>query len=109
MLLIGRSLHELAPQQLFLAHLAPYLNDTKTQLDGKMSQVQNENAHLIQSIKEQEAEIEKMVHGLENIITDLDNGSATLHATTEDGTLRREAREIDGEIAMRRDEQVSRL
>ena len=97
------------PQQLFLAHLAPFLKQTKVKLDGQMHGLQTENEKLVQEIRAQEEEVERMVSGLEATVADLEGGNEVIQGAAEDGKLRKDAKEIDAEIAARREGKVSRL
>ena len=104
-----QALHEVPPQQLFLAYLAPYLQETQAKLEGQMEGLKRQNEELIRGIQGQEEDVERLISGLGSVIADLEGGDTVLNGAVEDGTLREEAREIDSEIARRRDGKDSRL
>ena len=99
----GFRMHEIPPQQLFLAHLTPYLNETRTKLEAEMVQSQDENERLMKDIHGQEEEVESIINGLEAAIRDLEGANEAMEDAVEKGDVKSEAREVDREI-MGRDE-----
>ena len=99
----------MAPHHLFLAHLTPYLEETRLRTETQIQAQQDENESLVQDIKQQEEDIEKVIQGLETAIADLEDGVGVLQDAVDDGQLRQEAQELDSDITRRRDEKASRL
>lgn len=64
--------HTLPPQQLYLAHLAPYLAATETQLLSSLSTTQAENSELALLIHSQWEQAERLLSGFEKVISDLE-------------------------------------
>ncbi|KAL8807760.1 MAG: hypothetical protein Q9223_004283 [Gallowayella weberi] len=67
--------HTLPPERLFLAHLAPYLTQTETELDAELKRLQSENEELMDGIQSQREERERLVGGLEAFIVDLERAN----------------------------------
>ena len=94
--------HTLPPQSLYLAHLAPYLISTQSQLESELTAVQVENVQLAKGIEGQRDEVEKLVSGLEAVIADLEGANAVMGEAVEGGDIRKEALEVEGEIGTER-------
>lgn len=93
--------HTLPPQSLYLAHLAPYLASTQSQLETELQAVQVENEHLAKGVDRQRDEVERLVSGLEAVIADLEGANGAMSDIVEGSEMRKEAMEIDGEIGGR--------
>ena len=102
-------LHEIPPQQLFLAHLAPSLGDTKSRLETDTENSQAENITIMEETRLQEDEIENWISGLENAIRDVENASQLADEVVGDGSIRNEAASIDAETVRNTNETKSRL
>ena len=102
-------MHEIQPQQLYLAHLAPYLEETQKKLEGEMLQLQADNETLVNSIHAQEEEVERMVSDLEAVIRDLEGANEVMDQVVGDASMRTDARELHAEIAGREGKGASRL
>ena len=91
----------LPPQSLYLAHLAPYLASTQSQLETELQAVQSENERLAKGVERQRDEVERLVSGLEAVMADLEGANGAMSDVVEGSEIRREAREIDGEVGAR--------
>ncbi|MCJ1254763.1 hypothetical protein MMC24_002579 [Lignoscripta atroalba] len=91
-------LHMLPPEQLYLAHLSPYLQETQRELDGKIRGVEVENEELMEGIKRQREEVERLVGGLEGVIGDLEGANEVMDGVLGDGEVRREVVEVEMEV-----------
>ena len=91
----------LPPQPLYLAHLAPYLASTQSQLEIELQAVQAENEQLAKGVERQRDEVERLVSGLEAVIADLDGANGALSDVVDDGEVRKEAMEVDGDVGGR--------
>lgn len=87
----------LPPQSLYLAHLAPYLASTQSQLEAELQAVQIENTQLAKGVERQRDEVERLVSGLEAVIADLEGANGAMSDIVDGSELRKEAMEIDGE------------
>ncbi|KAK1141972.1 hypothetical protein N8T08_008295 [Aspergillus melleus] len=95
--------HTLSPDELYRAHLAPYLHETQTTLDLKIEATQAENAELAQRVQAQRIEIESLLSGLESVVSDLEGAAAAATQFCEENDLRKEALQMDGEVKARSD------
>ncbi len=95
---LNSSPHTLPPQSLYLAHLAPYLASTQSQLETELQAVQVENEQLAKGVERQRDEVERLVSGLEGVIADLEGANGAMSEIVEGSGIRKEAMEIDGEI-----------
>lgn len=93
--------HTLPPQSLYLAHLAPYLASTQSQLETELQAVQVENEQVAKGVERQRDEVERLVSGLEAVIADLDGANGAMGDVVEGSEMRKEAMEMDGEIGVR--------
>ena len=91
----------LPPQSLYLAHLAPYLASTQSQLETELQAVQVENQQLAKGVERQRDEVERLVSGLEAVIADLESANGAMSDVIESNEMRKEAMDIDGEVAGR--------
>ena len=93
--------HTLPPQSLYLAHLAPYLTSTQSQLEAELQTVQAENEQLAKGVEGQREEVEKLVSGLETVITDLEGANSVMEGVVVGGEVKREAMEVESELGSR--------
>lgn len=93
--------HTLPPQSLYLAHLAPYLASTQSQLETELQSVQAENERLAKGVERQRDEVERLVSGLEAVIADLEGANSAMSDVVEGGDIRKEAMDLDGETGAR--------
>lgn len=91
----------LPPQSLYLAHLAPYLASTQTQLETELQAVQVENEQLAKGVDRQRDEVERLVGGLEAVIADLEGANGAMSDVVEGGEMRKEAMEMNSDIGGR--------
>lgn len=75
--------HTLPPHKLYLAHLAPYLASTETQLLSSLSTTQAENSELALQIQSQWEQAETLLSGLEKVISDLEAANEMMGESAE--------------------------
>ena len=93
--------HTLSAEELHTAYLTPYLQQATTMLETRLSKTQEDNKALMQRIKDQRAEMESLVQGLEGVVADLEGSVEAL--TAQKGArgvnvLKAEVREMHAEI-----------
>ena len=81
----------------------------QSQLDDKLGDTQRENDVLVKNIQGQEEEMEQILQGLETAVANLDSINRELQENVEDGEIRKEAKELDAEMAGQRNGKESRL
>ena len=72
--------HELPPQQLHLAHLAPALSEYSSQLHSRQEALQSDNVEMLDRVMKQRREINALLQGLESVVSDLESGVASLQS-----------------------------
>lgn len=92
----GRS-HTLPPSDIYLAHLMPFLEKQAAEMNTRLSDTQQANTELLSTVTAQRAEIESLVHGLENVIQDLE-ASAQMMGQDEVQDLGKEIKELETEM-----------
>ncbi|PGH17127.1 hypothetical protein AJ79_01265 [Helicocarpus griseus UAMH5409] len=90
--------HTLGANELYQAHLAPYLAEAQSSLNTKLGTVQGENTRLAEKVTAQRREIEQLLSGLEAVIGDVEGAAAATAEFDENHGLRLEAQEMDEEI-----------
>lgn len=70
--------HTLPPITLYLAHLAPYLAATHTQLVAQIAATQAENESLARRIEAQRNAAGELLQGLERVVRDLEGANELL-------------------------------
>lgn len=83
-------LHALSAEELFGAHLAPFLQEATQILEARLQSSQEENRRLMEQVMEQRREVERMVQGLEAVVKDVEGSVAVL------GTGAGTGRAVDG-------------
>lgn len=90
--------HLLPPSELFLAHLTPYLCETRTRLDAQLEATQAANEELVRQIMAQRREMEGLVEGLEGVVADLEGAGEAMEGVLGSGELQGEVREVEAEL-----------
>ena len=96
----GNRLHTLSPEELYAAHLTPYLQQATEILESRLQSSQQENQALMEKITSQRAEIERFIGGIEGVVRDLE-GSVEVMGTDVGGGvegLRAEVWEMEEEV-----------
>ncbi|KAF9734987.1 hypothetical protein PMIN06_009334 [Paraphaeosphaeria minitans] len=89
--------HTLPPAEIHLAHLMPFLEAQATEMNTRLADTQQANTQLLTTVTAQRAEMEALVHGLENVIQDLET-SAQMMGQEEVQGLSKEMRELEKEM-----------
>ncbi|KAK2807548.1 hypothetical protein FQN50_005416 [Emmonsiellopsis sp. PD_5] len=90
--------HTLGANELYQAHLAPYLAQAQASLDEKLEDVQRENVRLAETVALQRKEIEELLAGLQAVIGDVEGAAAATAEFDASHSLRMEAQEMDEEV-----------
>ncbi|KAJ4357475.1 uncharacterized protein N0V89_002051 [Didymosphaeria variabile] len=89
--------HTLPPAEIHLAHLMPFLETQAAEMNTRLADTQQANTQLLSTVTSQRAEIEALVHGLENVIRDLEM-SAQMMGQEDVQSLSKEMREFEKEM-----------
>jgi len=102
--LTGARLHTLSAGELYTAHVTPYLEQATEELNSRLQATQGDNAQMTDRIKDQRAEIERLLNGLEWVVKDIE-GSVDAMRTSEQGgfdELRSDVWQMEQEMAATR-------
>ena len=102
--LTRRRLHTLTAEELYAAHLHPYLSKATNELDIRVQKSQQENAVLLARIKDQRLEMERLLSGLEHAVADVEGSVNVMHTNQQPrlDELRGEVWQMDQEVAASR-------
>jgi kinetochore protein NNF1 len=94
------SLHTLSAQELYDAHLTPYLQEATQTLELRLRTSQQDNQALMEKIATQRAEIERLVGGIEGVVKDLEGSVEVMGSGMGRGAddLRAEVWEMEEEV-----------
>ncbi|KAJ9292682.1 hypothetical protein DTO271G3_8496 [Paecilomyces variotii] len=95
--------HTLGAEELYKAHLAPYLQDAQNALNEKLEATQAQNAELAEKIRLQRREIESLLSGLEAIVADVEGAATATAQYSKENSLREEVVKMDEEVRARQD------
>jgi kinetochore protein NNF1 len=93
-------LHTLSAQELYDAHLTPYLQEATQMLELRLRTSQQDNQALMEKIATQRAEIERLVGGIEGVVKDLESSVEVMGSGMGGGVdgLRAEVWEMEEEV-----------
>ncbi|PVH97829.1 Nnf1-domain-containing protein [Periconia macrospinosa] len=89
--------HTLSPAEIHLAHLLPFLEKQSAEMSTRLSETLQANTELLSTVTAQRAEIEALVHSLENVVQDLE-ASAHVMGQDEVQGLSKETKELEIEM-----------
>ncbi|KAL8717686.1 MAG: hypothetical protein Q9225_005094 [Loekoesia sp. 1 TL-2023] len=95
---VGEPPHTLPPERLYLAHLAPYLRQTETELEGELKRLQSENEELVEGIQGQREDAEQLIGGLEAFIADLERANEIMGNEVDGKGVKREVADVEQEL-----------
>ncbi|BCR90889.1 PMF1/NNF1 family protein [Aspergillus chevalieri] len=90
--------HTLGAEQLYQAHLIPFLQEAQSNLNEKIDATHAENATLAQEIQGQRVEIENLMSSLESVVADLEGAAAAATQYSKENDLRQETIQMDEDI-----------
>jgi hypothetical protein len=94
-------LHTLSADELYAAHLHPYLQKASDELQSKVRKSQTDNADMLAKIKQQRAEIDQLLGSLQHAVADIEGSVNVMQANkqTDLESLGSEAWLMDQEVA----------
>lgn len=97
-------LHTLSADELYTAHLTPYLQQAAEELNTKLHTTQQENSIMMGKINDQRAEIDRLLNGLQSVVKDIEGSVDAMRANEEVGfnELRSDVWQIEQEVAATR-------
>lgn len=97
-----KEMHLLSADELHTALLHNYVVKVVGETEGKLASTQKENREIMEGVKRQREEIERLVAGIEGVVRDIDGAVKALEDGGTDHDLRREIWEIETEVARTR-------
>ncbi|KAJ5698302.1 Nnf1 [Penicillium macrosclerotiorum] len=95
--------HTLGAEDLYKAHLTPYLQEAQTTLNDRLQATHTQNAELAQTVQAQRLEIEKLLSHLETVVTDIEGAATAASQFSKEHHIRQKAAQMDREVNTRMD------
>ncbi|KAJ6107680.1 hypothetical protein N7523_009003 [Penicillium sp. IBT 18751x] len=90
--------HTLGAEELYNAHLTPYLEETQAALNKKFEATATENGELAQTVQAQRLEIERLLAHLESVVGDIEDAAKAASQFSEKNHIREDALQMDEEV-----------
>ncbi|KIW19953.1 hypothetical protein PV08_00528 [Exophiala spinifera] len=99
-----RPLHTLSADELYSAHVTPYLQQAKAELCSKIQTTQQDNAMMATKVNDERAEIEQLLKVLEGVIQDIEGSVAAMYVDEQNGfhELKNDVWQMEQEVAATR-------
>ncbi|KAJ5099292.1 Nnf1 [Penicillium argentinense] len=97
----GNAPHTLGADELFKAHLTPYLQEVQSSLNEKLEETHVQNAELAQTVQKQRLEIEQLLSHLESVVSDIEGAATASTNFSAENHLREDAVQMDEELNVR--------
>ncbi|CAI7620174.1 unnamed protein product [Penicillium manginii] len=94
----GDAPHTLGADELYKAHLTPYLQQVQSTLDSKLEATHAENAELAQRVQAQRLEIERLLAHIESVVADVEGAASASMQYSLENRIREEAVQMDEEV-----------
>ena len=100
----GRPMHTLSGEELYTAHLTPFMQHASTELEGRLRDTQQDNQNMMESIRKQREEIQMIINGLEGVVKDVESSVEAMEFTDEMGihSLKSEVWALEQDVAAAR-------
>lgn len=85
-------------EELYQAHLAPYLQEAQSSLNDKLEATHAQNSALAQTVQSQRQEIEKLLSHLESVVGDIEGAATAATQYSKESQIRQDAFEMDKEV-----------
>ncbi|KAJ5105102.1 hypothetical protein NUU61_002449 [Penicillium alfredii] len=90
--------HTLGAEDLYKAHLTPYLQEAQSTLNDRLQVTHAQNAELAQTVQAQRLEIEKLLSHVESVVADLEGAATAATQFSKEHHLRQDAVQMDKEV-----------
>ncbi|KAJ6000073.1 hypothetical protein N7481_000482 [Penicillium waksmanii] len=94
----GDAPHTLGADELYKAHLTPYLRQAQSTLDSKLEATHAQNAELAQTVQAQRLEIERLLSHIESVVADVEGAASASTQFSQENKIREEAVHMDEEV-----------
>ncbi|KAJ5929374.1 Nnf1 [Penicillium verhagenii] len=95
---LGNAPHTLGAEELYKAHLTPYLLEAQSTLNNQLEATHAQNAELSQTVQAQRLEIEKLLSHLESVVTDVEGAATATTKFNQEHHIRQDAIQMDEEV-----------
>ncbi|KAJ5709598.1 Nnf1 [Penicillium malachiteum] len=90
--------HVLGAEELYKAHLTPYLQEAQSTLNNTLEATNAQNSELAQTVQAQRLEIEKLLSHLESVVGDIEGAATAASQFSKEHHLRQDAIQMDHEV-----------
>lgn len=93
--------HTLGAEELYKAHLTPYLQEAQAALNAKLDATHAQNAELAEKVQAQRKTIETLLSGVESVAADVEGAADAADQFAKENDLREEVKQVDQEVKAR--------
>ncbi|KAJ6128279.1 Nnf1 [Penicillium samsonianum] len=93
--------HTLGAEDLYKAHLTPYLQEAQSTLNARLEATHAENAELAQTVQAQRLEIERLLSHLGLVVSDIEGAATAATQFSRQHHIRQDAIQMDEETKAR--------
>ncbi|KAJ5470791.1 hypothetical protein N7530_008148 [Penicillium desertorum] len=93
--------HTLGAEDLYKAHLTPYLQEAQSTLNTRLEATHAENAELAQTVQAQRLEIERLLSHLGLVVSDIEGAASAATQFSRQHHIRQDAIQMDEEVKAR--------
>jgi len=93
--------HTLGAEELYKAHLTPYLQEAQSVLNDRLEATAAQNGELAQTVQAQRLEIEKLLSHLESVVSDIEGAATAATQFSKENHIREDAIQMDEEVNAR--------
>ncbi|OQD72825.1 hypothetical protein PENDEC_c019G05695 [Penicillium decumbens] len=97
----GEAPHTLGAEELYKAHLTPYLQEAQSVLNDRLEATAAQNGELAQTVQAQRLEIEKLLSHLESVVSDIEGAATAATQFSKENHIREDAIQMDEEVNAR--------
>lgn len=93
--------HTLGAEDLYKAHITPFLEEAQSTLNSRLEATNAENAELAQTVQAQRLEIEQLLSHLGLVVSDIEGAAAAATQFSNEHHIRQDAVQMDQEANAR--------
>ncbi|KAJ5318909.1 hypothetical protein N7541_006728 [Penicillium brevicompactum] len=94
--------HTLGAEELYKAHITPFLQEAQSTLNTRLEATNAENAELSQTVQAQRLEIEQLLSQLGLVVSDIEGAATAATQFSKEHHIRQDAVQMDREVKARR-------
>lgn len=93
--------HTLGAEDLYKAHLTPFLEEAQATLNARLEVTNSENTELAQTVQTQRLEIEQLLAHLGLVVSDIEGAATAATQFSREHHIRQDAIQMDEEVKAR--------